>query len=222
MLHIILVDTALELIPAVLASKPAAMDNIKKFGNAGKLLDSALHHTIMKELPHSEARGRPDILHHFLLDTLGSIANLSHQLKIYFHLPQHLFYVDSEMQCPRDYLRFKGLMTQLLTLGHIPPDPPYFIHSIDSSLKKWITNKFPKDRIWKLTKTGQTTSILEKFQSIPFDQDVAVLIGGFQKGYFSSEVEEIPGIPISIYSEGLDSWVVVNRILSAFEFSHLK
>jgi len=222
MLHLFLVDTALELIPSGLQRKPCVTQNIAKYGNAGNLLDTTLHHTMMKGLPDAEKRGRPDILHHFLLDALGSLANLQGQLKIYFHTPAKWFQVNSEMHCARDYLRFKSLLAQLLQLGHIPPEKPYLVEEMSVSIDQYLGVHFSPDRIIFLTKIGEPTSLSGLFRQNTAEEDVAVLIGGFQKGHFSPIIEKISGRAYSIAEQGLDSWVVVNRILAAYEFNCLK
>ena len=96
-LHIILVDTALELIPREFLSHPSVQKNIKKFGNWGRIFDTSLHHSLINQIENGEKRGRPDILHHFLLDALGSPSNLYDRLKIYFHTPRGLYLVDSSL-----------------------------------------------------------------------------------------------------------------------------
>ncbi|MHA2002385.1 MAG: hypothetical protein ACTSVU_09885 [Promethearchaeota archaeon] len=234
MMHIILTETALEIVPKKLQSTPAFQKNLKKFGNAGKLLDTTLHHAIMNPLSHSEKRGRPDILHHFLLDSLGSIANHADRLKIYFACSGGLFSVSSQMRCPRDYLRFKALMSQLLEISHIPKKSPYLIEKIAPNLSTWIKGRFTSENVVKLTSKGRVGSLRDlfaKLQETPdrkenmpstkideiHDRDFAVLIGGFQKGGFSETTATIPGIPFAFPNRGYDSWVIVNRILSLYE-----
>jgi rRNA small subunit pseudouridine methyltransferase Nep1 len=219
MLHLFLVDTALERIPAEFVQHKSVTQNLEKFGNAARLLDTTLHHSFMHDLPRSEARGRPDILHHFLLQALGSPANLAGKLKIYFHSPDGLYSVRADMRCPRDIHRFKSLMVQLLELGHIPAEKPYLIERIAPTLQPWIMEHFEPSRIWKMSRSGTQT----QFPTLCHEKawhtnDVAVLIGGFQKGSFSPQISALPGNLISLTTESLDSWVVVTRILSAFEY----
>jgi rRNA small subunit pseudouridine methyltransferase Nep1 len=222
MLSILLVDTALELVPSSLQSSNCYQSNLAKFGVAGRLLDTSLHHTVMHELNNSDARGRPDILHHYLLDALGSPANVLGKLQIYFEVGTRVYQVDPQMRCPRDYLRFKALMVQLLDLGHIPPESPYFIAVQSLIAPLWIKNNFLPDNVIKFSRLGDLISY-DTLCSWDFwhQQDVVVLIGGFQKGHFSDWIMQIQGRTISLGTYGLDSWVVVNRILAAYEV-HLK
>jgi rRNA small subunit pseudouridine methyltransferase Nep1 len=217
MLNIILVDTALELIPPAIQNSNSVQNNLKRLGNAGKILDTALHHADMAQLSNHEKRGRPDILHHFILDALGSLANLNGQLRIFFHTPYAFFQVSSKLHCPRDQLRFKALMAQLLELGHIPPTAPYFIEKIPETLTHWIETRFDPSQILKLTSHGTQVIYNQLFSSPNPTHEWLVLIGGFQKGSFSTEIVQLPGQSYAIASIGLESWTVVNRVIVTFE-----
>lgn len=70
MLYLFLVDSALELIPKGIGKHVSIGKNIRRLGDAGKILDSSLHHSIMKTLKNNNARGRPDIIHHFNLQNI--------------------------------------------------------------------------------------------------------------------------------------------------------
>jgi rRNA small subunit pseudouridine methyltransferase Nep1 len=219
MLHLILVDTAIELIPEVISHRPSVLANIQKFGNAGKILDTTLHHTDMHDLPNYEARGRPDILHQFLLASLGSPANLLTQLKIYFHANSKLYQIDSEMRCPKDIQRFKALMAQLLELSHIPKDPPYFIHQISNNFSSWINERFATPNILCFTRQGNPSTFASLCHETSWHStDVVAFIGGFQKGYFSPEIEKIPSKKVQLGNIGLESAIVVQRVIAAYEY----
>ncbi|MHA1475069.1 MAG: hypothetical protein ACTSQ5_07765 [Promethearchaeota archaeon] len=218
-IHLILTETALELIPKSLKKKPSAIKSNEKFGRAGQILDTSLHHSIMHTLQNPQKRGRPDILHHFLLDTLGSPANLKGHLEIYFNCPSGFYKVNSEMKCPRDYIRFKGLMFQLIRKGHIPPNQqPYLVSRMDLDLKNWITNNFTEKNTFIFSINGREAS-LETITSKFFNEsnEIAVLIGGFQKGHFSDDIFKIPSQIFSLSDRGYDSWIVTNRVLAKFE-----
>ncbi len=218
-MHIILTESALELIPKSLEIQPSAIKNIKKFGRAGQILDTTLHHSIMHTLKISQKRGRPDILHHFLLDTLGSPANLKGFLEIYFQCTSGFYKVNSEMKCPRDNIRFKGLMYQLIRKGHIPPNhQPYLISRMDVKLKDWLKNKFSEKNTFIFSVNGKKASlnaISPKFFNE--SNECAILFGGFQKGHFSDDILKIPSQIFAISDRGYDSWIIINRVLARFE-----
>ncbi len=222
MLHLILVDTALELIPKAHHKHPSVIRGIQRFRNAGKLLDSSLHHSLMPALKDSQKRGRPDILHHFMLDGLSSIANSKHQLGLHFHCSSGVYTIDPQLRCPRDTPRFKGLMYQLLNIGHIPQHPPYFISRSQLSLADFISDELQPAAVFKMTREGDLMSFQAALQLIADSDrtsslDVVVLVGGFQKSHFSAEIKEIPGHKIALGTRGYDSWAVINRILVLYE-----
>ncbi|WP_371805440.1 hypothetical protein [Candidatus Lokiarchaeum ossiferum] len=220
MLHMILTETALEMIPSEYDRDPIVKKWIQKFNNAARLLDTSLHHHLLAKLKNSEKRGRPDILHHFLLDTLGSPANFAGEIKIYFHTKSALYSVSSDMRCPRDYHRFKALMVQLLEVGNIPKKKPYFIRRETENFTHWITSNFHENNVYQFTANGEKIKLKHISDTIvQSTEDSAVLIGGFQKGHFSATINKLPGQKIALPDRGYDSWVVVNRVLTFYEQS---
>ena len=222
MIHLILTETALELVPKKKMQHPSVVQGIKRYRNAGKLLDSSLHHSLIGTMENSEKRGRPDILHHFLLDGLGSIANLQEKVKLYFHCSNDVYSVSSTLRCPRDTYRFKGLMVQLLNLGHIPKNPPFLIERHNFSLKDFLIKVINPKIIIKFSRTGTKNTLPNIMQKVVSEeqklhQDVAILIGGFQGGTFSNESKSIPGNEYSLGEVGLNSWTVINRVLTLYE-----
>ena len=114
MLYIILADSAFELVPKHKKNQPAVRKNIKKLGNAGKILDISLHHTIMRDMDDPYSRGRPDIMHKFLLDALSSPLNRMNHLRIYVHTRRDVTYeINPLLRPPKDYNRFKGVLYKL-------------------------------------------------------------------------------------------------------------
>ena len=235
MLHLILVETALELIPPKYRSHSSVLSNVKKFGNPGRILDSALHHSCMKTLQDSQKRGRPDILHQYFLTCLSSILNKNQQLRIYFHTRNdEIFEINPHMRAPKDYIRFKGLMYQLLNEQQISfsrQSSEKTQNGISSSVKDdclisrinlplivFIKNLNP-DKILRFTTKGTLTSqkVLFNFMHSYQNKNILAIIGGFQSGSYSSKVMDIDAEDISIYPEGLETNAVINRVIINFE-----
>ncbi|MHA1727765.1 MAG: hypothetical protein ACTSWY_03425 [Promethearchaeota archaeon] len=116
MLYFLLVDCALELIPKSLKNSSPVIQGIKKYGDIGKILDVSLHHSCMTGLINKNARGRPDILHHIMIDALSSPLNKLNLLRIYFHTRDKnlVFEINPMMKPPKDFNRFKGVIFHLL------------------------------------------------------------------------------------------------------------
>ena len=117
MMHLVLADSELELVPKKIIKHPAVVKG------KSKILDASLHHTAMKILKDWRRRGRPDIVHFFLLLANDSILNKEGKLRVYVHTRNNeVIYVKPETRIIKNYNRFKGLMQQLLEKERVPPD----------------------------------------------------------------------------------------------------
>jgi rRNA pseudouridine-1189 N-methylase Emg1 (Nep1/Mra1 family) len=288
MLYLILAESGLELIPNELGKHPAVRKNISRFGDIGKILDVALHHSAMKNIRNSRSRGRPDIVHKFLIDTLASILNKWNLLRIFVHTyDDRLFEINPYMRPPKDYNRFKGVIYRLLkdetikidedtkladgvfiekedildlklpkkmedlftkplkinklnskssninTVEFGPPsqflDLEHFIEDgeivllrrLKKNLNKLIEFLRPNKTIMFTTK-GSLKMPDEIFAGSKPDDHIVVIIGGFQSGGFSERISKLIGEKISIFPIGLESWTVINRVLSYYEQFLLK
>ena len=129
MLTIVLAESELERIPASLLRHQAIV------ASAGKrmkkpvdiLLDSNYHHSAMRNLPEWERRGRPDIVHLFLLVALESIANKKNFLRVIVHTRNNeMIAFNPTTRIMRNYDRFVGLIEQLFEKQVIPDEEKPF------------------------------------------------------------------------------------------------
>ncbi len=83
MLNLLLADAEIELIPREIFHHPSVKANAKRRGKppAEILLDSTIHHSALRKLTEGERRGRPDLVHFYLLLALESIMNKRGLLK---------------------------------------------------------------------------------------------------------------------------------------------
>jgi len=115
-LSLVLVEAALELVPAEILGHPSVRRNAKRRGKRPEetLLDRSLHHYAMTGLPGQEKRGRPDILHFCLLEAMGSPLNRSGNLRVWVSTQRgRLIEVDPSTRPPRDCNRSKSLMERV-------------------------------------------------------------------------------------------------------------
>ncbi len=237
MLNLILVETALELVSSKFRSHPSVLNNVKKYGNPGRILDIALHHTFMKNLADNAKRGRPDILHHFILTCISSILNKNQKLRIFFHTYQNDIYeINPIMRPPKDFIRFKGLMYKLLTENNIAiagskdsdnlspqfqeNEKTYLIKNIRLTLPGLFKSLNPH-KIFRFTSKGTLNNSKNIFKQLTGNESVVGIIGGFQSGFFSDQIMELDADDISIYPNGLETDAVVNRVIINFENSVL-
>ena len=136
LLTLVLADAELELVPPKIAGHPALRSAARKRGRPGTslMLDSSVHHAALRKLPDGPRRGRPDIVHLFLLLCLDSIPNLEGQLRTVVHMRHdRVLHVDPSARLPRNYMRFLGLIEDVFEKGAVPEDRP-LLHIENGSL----------------------------------------------------------------------------------------
>jgi len=179
MLYLLIAEAALELIPSEAWGHPAIRKYAMKRGKhpSKLLLDISFHYSAVKNLPHIEKRGRPDIVHITLLEALGSPLNRSGKLRVYVHtFRNYIIEVNPETRLPRNYYRFVGLMEQLFERRRVPPRG---------------------DKVLLRIKKGSIRDVV--------------------RGDFTDETLSLANLKVSLYPEPLDAWVVVSRVITAYE-----
>lgn len=216
-LIIFLVECGLELIPSQIKSHPAIKKNIVKSDYASLLLDNAIHHSAMIKLENKEKRGRPDIIHNCLLHALGSPCSKKGLLSFYVHtIHDRIFQFYPDIKINRNYNRFKGLMAKLLIEKKIPIEGKNLISEIKEPLGNFIKN-IKKKEITIFSSRGKL--IQHHLTIFPKDssKNEVVIVGGFQKGFFSPKTLDIGKKLISISQYSLDASIVVNKIINFYE-----
>ena len=217
-LIIFLVECGLEIIPKKLRNHPAIKKNIIEHNYSSQLLDTALHHSAMNKLPNFRKRGRPDILHACLLNILGTPANKAGLIKLYVHtLHDRIFEFNPEIKLARNYNRFKGLMAKVLIDGDISTNGKFLIRELDNELNKIIASFHETDIILCSSKGKILSNYSDLFKKDVLPKNYLVIIGGFQKGYYSNEFNNLDVNRISVSQYSLDAWIVVSKIINLYE-----
>ncbi|MDP8011946.1 MAG: 16S rRNA methyltransferase [Thermoplasmata archaeon] len=214
MLHLILADAELELVPEELWNHPAVIKYSQRRNKKSKnlILDSNFHHSAIREIFPGEEnrRGRPDIVHYFLLNSLESPLNLTNNLRVYIHTRNNqTIFIKKETKIPKSYNRFIGLMEDLFHNGFVPSKREPLIWIEDMSLNKLI-NYLGIDDIVVLNDKGN----IENMQHF-LSKDQILILGGFPSGDFISDVKNYKNV--SIFKEPLISWVVAYELISNYE-----
>jgi rRNA small subunit pseudouridine methyltransferase Nep1 len=219
-LTIILAECGIELIPDDIMDHPAVQKNLKDNNYASRILDNALHHSAMKRLEYLEKRGRPDIAHICLLNSLGSPLNITGNLRLYVHTVQNeIFEVNPQVRIARNYDRFKGLMAKLLIEGKIQTENLVLFSKYNGNLNNLIDSIENPDVALCSTK-GKLVNNYQEIFPHALSKNAIFIIGGFQKGNYSTATLKISNNRISISESSLDAWVVVNKIISFYEIRH--
>ncbi len=215
MLHLVIADAELELVPKAIADHPAVVNYAKRRGKrpGEVLLDSTYHHAALRKLPDGERRGRPDIVHFCLLNALESIANKEGLLRVYVHTRNNeVIYIKPETRLPRNYNRFIGLMESLFKSGAVPKGLELL--RIEKKSLGELVNEIGPDGVFVMHEGGRFVKPLEFGRMLAELENPVVVVGGFPHGDFRSE---IPWERISIYKGPLVAWTVVNEITVSFE-----
>ncbi|WP_175058885.1 16S rRNA methyltransferase [Thermococcus sp. 2319x1] len=219
MLHLIIADSELELVPEKIRDHPSVVNYARKRGKKPDevLLDSTYHHSALKLLEDGERRGRPDIVHLCLINALESILNREGKLRVYVHTRNdEIIYIKPETRLPRNYNRFVGLMESLFKNKAVPGDLELL--KIRKGTLSELLEEIGPDGIFVMHENGDLLTPKEFGERLVNYASPAVIVGGFPHGDFLSEVK---GERISIYKEPLMAWSVVNEVLINYEGSLL-
>jgi len=213
MLNLLLVDAELELVPPDITSHPAVKASARRRNKEAStlLLDSNLHHSALRGLPLADRRGRPDLVHLFLLIALDSIANHRGMLRCFVHTRNdELITVDPSTRLPKNYPRFVGLMESLIEKGAVPSheDPLLEIHRLHNFER--CMEAIPHGRTVVLSNKGKPIDLSSYFSR---EEDLLCLIGGFSKGEFTSDVLSRADEVVSIHEGSLPVWTVASELL---------
>lgn len=221
MLHMILLECALELIP----SEISAMKQVQKHaGRRGKkpsemLLDQSHHGREMTRLEDHLQRGRPDIVFHSLISLLETPLCKSGNLTIHLHLQDdRIIEVNPEVRLPRNYDRFVGLIEQLLVKGQVPVEGTPLLHVTKKTLPALIADlkKTGSDALSILAiEHGSKTSIDSLQSLLTQDTSIPVIVGvgAFPHGDFPNELKELFETHIELDKEVMMAWHVCAEML---------
>ncbi len=221
MLTIILAESELELIPSKIWSHPSVISYAKQRNKKpkGLLLDSSFHHSALKELPEGIRRGRPDIVHIFLLNSLESILNKKEKLRIIIHTRNNEeIFIDSETRIMRGYHRFIGLFEQLFEKKKIVADKKTLLELKENiSLEKIIEN-VDHDFVITFSENGESVELFDYLVNLKNKKmkNILCIIGGFPHGDFHFNISKYSDDVISIYNQRLNAWSVANELLTFF------
>jgi rRNA small subunit pseudouridine methyltransferase Nep1 len=216
MLTLVLADAELELVPQEVQGHPSVRAHARRRGRSPSavLLDSSFHHPALRALPDGSRRGRPDIVHFFLVIALDSIANIEGQLETVVHT-RH----DQVLRCrpdtriPKSYSRFVGLMEELLTKGAVPPEGEPLLRLESLTLGGFLA-RAPRPAV-VLHEAGARHELEEVFAG---RDEATVVVGGFPQGDF---LHPPPGdLPrISLHGHPLKAWTAASEVLTAWRRS---
>ena len=220
MLILILAESALETVPKEIARHPAVKKHARRRGKKPHqtILDRSYHHRAMLNLPNSEKRGRPDIVHFSLLSALGTPLAKEKLLEIYVHtIANYVIYVNPEVRLPRNYLRFIGLMEQLFIHGKVPPESQNPLLRAEKKTLKELIEEINPEYTLAFTRKGKMQPLENAISKLVNKTRAAIIIGGFPHGSFSEETLKLADEAVCIDPETLEAWTVTARAIYEYE-----
>lgn len=219
-LALILVEAALEPIPRELWGNPTVVRVARRLGRDPQFmpLDKSLHYRAMRGLPSFERRGRPDIVHKFLLDTMNSILASRGLLRVYIHTIGGLVIeVAPNERPPQNYINFLGLMEQLFKHGSVPPGDRWLLRILNESLDELLDKLNMPMRIL-LERDGEGIRALELAKAVVSSGGAVIMVGGLPRGNLGEGVRRLADRVFSLAGgQALTTSHVVNSVLISVE-----
>lgn len=219
LLNLVLVEAALETVPEPLWSHPAVRRHSKRQHKHPKqlLLDRSLHHSAMMQLDDNLKRGRPDITHFALLESLGSPLNKEGLLRTYVHTNKdYLITINPNTRLPRNYNRFIGLMEQLFQKQKVPTEGEPLLKLEQKTLQE-LFKDLKADYILAFSRNGIPRTIQEAVTSLRSKLNPTVIVGGFPHSHFSETTIQLADEIVCVDSEMLEAWIVASRAIYEYE-----
>jgi rRNA small subunit pseudouridine methyltransferase Nep1 len=221
MLTIVLAESELELIPNEIISHPAVLSYTKLRNKKARslILDSNFHYSALKKLKEGERRGRPDIVHIFLLNSLESILNKKGKLKIIIHTRNdQAIFINSKTRIMRNYNRFIGLLEQLFEKKKIVTEEKILLELRENFPLEKIIEKEEYDSVITFSENGKFVNLPDYLTDLRNKkiENILCIVGGFPSGDFHFDVKKYSDDVISIFEERLNAWSVSNELLAFF------
>ena len=220
MLHLILVEAALEIVPEAILRHPSVRRNAKRKGKKAKqtILDRSLHHSAMARLPDNHKRGRPDIVHICLLEAMGTPLNKEGNLRVWVHTyGGKTIEVSPETRLPRDRGRFDSLMEQLFSEGRIPPKKGEPLMTLTKMDLRTLIEATGAGHTVAFTSHGKPSNLEDACRRLVGEGDAAVLVGAFPHGPLGEGTLALADEALSIHPSSLETWVVTSRLVYEYE-----
>jgi len=215
--YFILADSELELIPPELQRERSILNSARMRGKAPEkiLLDASHHHPAFVKLKESERRGRPDIVHFFLMLAMDSDLNAAGKLKVFVHTRNNdVIAVKPETRLPPHYPRFVGLIESLYEQRVVPSRENALLELRPNVPLETLVAALKPDNVIVMDPLGKEEPLEEKFAGTD-DQTKVVIIGGFSKGDYRTDLSKIKHQKVSLGNRQQKVWTVTSKVLCA-------
>ncbi len=220
----ILADAELELVPPEILNERCILNNARARGKAPEkiLLDASHHHPAFGKLKDSDRRGRPDITHFFLMLCLDSDLSFEKRLRAFVHTRNNdVIAVNPETRLPPNYPRFVGLIETLYEKQVVPSAENALLELRQGVTLDTLVSALKPDAVVVLDGNGEKVDALpDRVREIEGER-VVVIIGGFSKGNFRTDLGRIKPAPkrYSLGDRMMKVWTVTAKVLCSVDMS---
>ena len=217
MLSLILVESALELVPKELQNHNSVIAYSKRVNKKPSevILDVSWHFAAMKGIKNEIKRGRPDLVHFCLLEACSIPLYFENKLRIYVHtIDDKVIFLGENVRLPKSYHRFVGLIEKLYSTGIIEEGGKKLLEMKKMDFGKLIDKIAPKEIIG-LSEKGAASSYEKLAKTIT--KDSCIVVGGFPKGNFSDQIVKKINNLVSVDKNPLEAHVIISRVLYEYE-----
>ena len=217
MLSLILVESALEIVPKELQNHNSVLAYGKRVNKKPSevILDVSWHFAAMKGIKNEIKRGRPDLVHFCLLEACSIPLYFENKLRIYVHtIDDKVIFLGENVRLPKSYHRFIGLIEKLYSTGIIEEGGKKLLEIKKMNFCKLIDKIAPKEVIG-LSVKGAASSY-EKIAK-KLTKDSCIIVGGFSKGHFSDQIAKKINNLVSVDKNPLEAHVIISRVLYEYE-----
>jgi rRNA small subunit pseudouridine methyltransferase Nep1 len=218
-LTLVLADSEIEPVPSELVDHTTVQKPAQRRGIDPErmLLDSSMHHWAIREhdLDEGDRRGRPDIVHQFLLTALDSALNLEGGLRCRVHTrDDEMIEVAPETRIMRAYPRFKGLIGKLFEEKAAGPADKDLLTLEESVPLAAVLDDVDADHVIALLPDGEPTELADQLPYTAGEHEhVAIVLGGFPQGDYASAAERLADETWQIHPDRLSVWSAAAEVL---------
>ncbi len=214
-LHFVIAEAALELIPEGLRRDPSVKKDAERRGQepGSILLDRSIHHSAMLKLADGYRRGRPDLIHLTLLNVTSTPLHQEGKARVYIHtIDDSVLEFGEGARPPKSYARFRNLMEKMLV--ERPREGLVLVR--DATLPQLLRG-LGTDYSAGLSIQGAPTRLEDLAADLVQQKSPAVAVGGFPRGHFLPKDLKAFDSLVRIDDRALDAHVVAARVVYEVE-----
>lgn len=182
------------------------------FGQGSVILDSWLHQDLIKFMPDSHRRGRPDIVHHALSLSVSSLAFRRGFLEVMIHTKNdELIRFGRGVEVPQNYFQFLNLLGHLYTEGHVGSGEKSITLENHEGLERVLAD-IHADLNVVMTPDGENKGLENLLKGFS-QQSACIMFGGFPTGDYRSPAYDLADITVTLGPEWLNINAVTAEIL---------